>query len=76
MKINAINLSKAVNLSLVNQYKIRPQQLSGSLHFILKNDVSRTSYNSFQPDKSKFIYTDDRYGRQITCGLTLFMMAL
>ena len=33
-------------------------------------------YNSFKPEKIKFIYIDDRYGRQITCGLTLFIMTI
>ena len=49
MNINAIDPNEAGNLGLMNQYKIRHQHLSGSLHFILKNHVSRTSYNSFQP---------------------------
>ena len=76
MKINAINLNEAGNLGLVNRYKILLRQLSGSLYFILENNVSRTSNNSFQTKKSKFIYTDDRSEQKITCGLTLFMMAL
>ena len=76
MKINLINPNEAGNLGLVNRYKIRLRQLSGSLHFILKKYVFSTNYNSFQPEKSNFIYTDDRSGRQITCCLTLFIMAL
>ena len=76
MKINAIGPNKAINLGLVNQYKIRLKQISGALHFILKNNFSRKSYNTFQREKRKFIYTDDRSGRKIMCGLTLFMMAL
>ena len=76
MKINAINPNEAGNLGLVNRYKILLKKLSGALHFILKNHVSRKIYNCFHPKESKFIYTDDCSGRQITCGLTLFMMAL
>ena len=76
MKLNAINPNEAGNLGLVNQYNICLQQLCGSLHFILKNQVSITSYNPFHPKKSKLIYTDDFSGRQITCGLILFMMVL
>ena len=59
MKINAINLNEAGNLSLVNRYKILLKELSGSLHFILKNHVSRTRFNSLQPNKSTFIFIDD-----------------
>ena len=56
MKINAINSNEDGRLGLVNRYKNRLQQLSGDLHFILKNHFSRTSYKSFHTDKSKFIY--------------------
>ena len=76
MKINDIDPNKAVNLGLTNLYNIRIRQLSGSLYFILKNRVYRTSYSSFRTEKSKCIYTYDRSRRQIKCGLTLLMMAL
>ena len=76
MKNNAIDPNDTGNLSLVNWYKTRRRQISGALHFILKNHVSRKRYNSFQPYISKFIYTYDRSEQQITCGLNLFMMAL
>ena len=76
MKVEPIDPNKEGNVGLVNRYKIRLRQLSGALHFILKNHISRTSYNSFHPDKEKFLYKDDRSGRQITCGLILFTMAL
>ena len=76
MKLNAIDPKKVENLGLVNQYKIRLRQLSGALHFILKNNVSRTSYKSFQNYKSKLIYTYDCSGRQSMCGLILFLMAI
>ena len=46
------------------------------MHFILKNNVSRTSYTSFQPNKEKFVYKDEMSGRAITCGLILFKMSL
>ena len=66
-KINATNPNKAGNPGLVNGYKTLLQQLSGALHFILENNVSKTSYNSFQPNKRKLIYKYDRSGRQSTC---------
>ena len=69
-------MNEAGNLGLVNCYKIHIRQLSGDLHFILKNHVSRTSYKYFQTKKSKFIYTDYISGQKIMCGLTLLMMAL
>jgi len=51
MKVEPIDPNKEGNVGLVNRYKIRLRQLSGALHFILKNHISRTSYKSFQPDK-------------------------
>ena len=46
-KLNDIDTNEAGKLGLVNRYKIRLRKLSGDLHFILKNHVSRTSYNPF-----------------------------
>ena len=38
--------------------------------------MTRTSYTSFQPNKDKFTYKEEITGRAITCGLTLFNMAM
>ena len=46
------------------------------VHFILKNNVPRTSYTSFQPNKTKYVYDNEISGRAIVCGLMLFKMAL
>ena len=48
MNINAIDPNEARNIGLVKRYKISLQQLSGALHFILKNHLSRKSYNYFK----------------------------
>ena len=42
----------------------------------LSRVVGRTSYTSFQSNKEKFVYKDEISGREITCGLILFKMAL
>ena len=64
MKINAIDLNDAGILGLVNRYKTRLRKLSRDLHFILKNPVSRTSYNSFDPEKrSSFTHMTALGGR-------------
>ena len=47
MKVEPIYPNIQGNIGLVNRYKIRLRQLSGALHFILKNHISRKSYNSF-----------------------------
>ena len=46
------------------------------MHFIFKNNVTRTSYTFLQPNKDKFVYKDEISGKEITCGLILFKMAL
>ena len=76
MVIKAIDLNAAGNLGLVNQHKIRLRRLAAILHFTFKNNVTRTSYNSFQPNKDKFVHKDEITGRAITCGLTLFKMEM
>ena len=74
--IKAIDTNAASNLGLVNQHKIRLRQLAAILHFTFKNNVTRTSYTSFQPNKDKFVCKDKITGRAITCGLTLLKMEM
>ena len=54
MKIKAIDPNKEGNQGLVNRHKIRLRRLSGALHFIAKNHIKRSSYNSFYPRKEIF----------------------
>ena len=74
--IKAINPNSAGNLGLVNRHKIRLRRLAAILHFTFKNNVTRTSYTLFQPNKEKFFYKDEVTGRAITCGLTLLKMSM
>ena len=76
MVIKAINPNAAGNLGLVNQHKIRLRRITVILYFTFKNNVTRTSYTSSQPNKDKFVYKDNITGREITCGLTLLNMAM
>ena len=76
MIIKAIDPNKAGNLGLVNRRKIRLRRLSIAVHFIIKNHIKRSSYNSFQPDKEKFEYTEEVSGRKIVCGLILLKLLL
>ena len=76
MIIKAINPNAAGNLGLVNRHKIRLRRIAAILHFIFKNNVTRTSYTLFQPNKEKFVYKDEITGRAIKCGLILFKMAM
>ena len=76
MIIKAIDNNAAGNLGLVKQHKIRFLQLAEILHFIFKNNVTSTTYNSFQPNKDRFVYKDNITGRVITCGLILFNMEM
>ena len=75
-EIKAIDPNAAGNAGLVNRHKIHLRRLSTVMHFIFKNNITRTSYTSFQPNKDKFVYKDEITGREITCGLILFKMAL
>ena len=74
--IKAIDPNGAGNLGLVNRHKILLFRLAETLNFTFKNNVTRTSYNLFQPNKDKFVYKDDITGRAITCSLTVLMMAM
>ena len=76
MVIKAIDLNATGNLGLVNQHKIQLRRLAAILNFIFKHNVTRISYNSFQPNKDKFVNYDNITGRAITCGLTLLKMAM
>ena len=76
MIIKATNTNAAGNLGLVNRHKIRLRRLAEILHFIFKNNMTSTSYTSFQPNKDKFVYKDKITGRDITCGLIIFKMAM
>ena len=76
MQIKAIDPNKIGNAGLVNQFKIRLRRLSGALHFILKNHVSRSSYNSFLPSLKICLYQDKVSGRKLICGLILLKMAM
>ena len=76
ISVDAINPNSGGNLGLVNQHKIGLRWLVAILHFIFKNNVTRTSYTSFQPNKDKFVYKDDITGRAITSGLTLLNMEM
>ena len=76
MKIHAIDPNKVGNQGLVNRYKIRLRRLSGALHFIAKNHLKRTSYNSFYPRKELFLYLDEATGREYVCGITFLKMMM
>ena len=76
MIIKAIDPNAAGNLGLVNRHKISLCRLAEILHFIFKNNVTRTSYTSFHPNKDTFVYKGEITGRVITCGLTLFKMEM
>jgi len=76
MQIKAIDPNKLGNVGLVNQFKIRLHRLSGALHFILKNHVSCSNYNSFLPSIKICPYQDEVSGRQVVCGLILLKMAM
>ena len=58
MTIKVIDPNNAGNRGLINHYKIRLSRLSAVLHFILKNNMTRTRYMYFKPSKEKFAYTD------------------
>ena len=66
MFIDAINPNSGGNLVLVNRHKIGLRWLVAILHFIFKNNVTRTSYTSFHPNKDKFVYKDKMTGLAIT----------
>ena len=74
--IKAINRNAAGEIDLVNRHKIRFLWLAAILHLTFKNNVTRTSYTLFQPNKDKFVYKDEITGQAITCGLTLLNMAM
>ena len=76
MKIQAIEPNAKKNLGLVNHQKIRLCCPTIVLHFIFKNNVTRTSYTLFQPDREQFVYIDKISGREITCGLILFKISI
>ena len=76
MVINFIDPNSAGNLGLVNRNKIRLCLLAAIMHFTFKNNVTRTSYTSFHPNKYNFVYKDEITGRAITCGLTLLKMSM
>ena len=76
MVIKAINPNAADNLSLVNQHKIQLRRLAEILNLTFKNNVTRTSYTLFQPNKDNFFYKYDITGRAVTCGLTLLKIAM
>ena len=63
MVIKAINPNAAGNLGLVNQHKTQLRRLAAILYFTFKNNVTRTSYTSLQPNKDKFVYKDNITGR-------------
>ena len=74
--IQAIDPNAAGNAGLVKRHKIYLCRLSTVMHFSLKNNVTRTSYKSFQTNRDKFVHKDEISGRVITCSLILFKMAL
>jgi hypothetical protein len=76
MVIKAIDPNKTGNQGLVNRYKIRLRRLSGALHFIAKNHIKRTSYNSFYPRKELFLYKDEVTGRQYVCGIVFLKLMI
>ena len=76
MKIKSINPNISGNFGLVNQYTIQICQLSGSINFIFKNHVKRTSYTSFRPNNQHFMYTSEVTDRNISYGVIHFKMAL
>ena len=76
MVIKDIGNNATGNLGLVNRHKIRLRRLATILHFTFKNNVIRTRYTLFQPNKDKFVYKDKITCRAITCGLTLLNMAM
>ena len=76
MFIKAIDTNAAGNLGLVNRHKIQLRRLAAILNFTFKNNVTRTSFTLFHPNKDKFVYKDDISGREITCGLNLLKMAM
>ena len=76
MIIKAINLNAVGNFCLVYRHKVQLRRLAEILHFIFKNNVTRTSYTSFHPNKYEFVYKNEITGRSITCVLTLFKMSM
>ena len=76
MTIKAIDPNKTGNQGLVNRYKIRLRRLSGALHFIAKNHLKRSSYNSFYPRKDLFLYKDETTGREYVCGIIFLKLMI
>ena len=76
MIIHEVNPNEPGNAGLVNAHKIRLRRLSGVLHFILKNHITRSSYNTFKADEAEFLYTHEATRRQHTCGLILLKLAM
>ena len=76
IQIKEINPNKLGNVTLVDQHKIRLRRLSGALHFILKNHVTCSSYDSFMPSIRICLYEDEVSGRQVVCELILVKMAM
>ena len=76
MKIKAIDPNKVGNQGLVNRQKIRLRRLSGALHFIAKNHIKRSSYNSFYPRKEIFLYKDEITGREFVCGIIFLKLMM
>ena len=62
--IKAIDPSKADNHGSVNRHKIRLRCLSGMVHFIAKNRIKRSRYNSFYNCKDIFKQTHEVTGHK------------
>ena len=74
MKIKPLDPNAIGNLFLVNSHKIQLRQHIVIFHNLFKNAVSRSSYNSFFPNKNMYTYTNVVTGREIVGGLTLLKL--
>ena len=74
IKIEPLDPNAIGNLGLANRQKIQMRQHSVIFHHLFKNAVSRSSYNSFFPDKKTYTYTKVVTGREIVGWLTLLKL--
>ena len=74
MKIDPLNPNAIGNLGLVNRQNIQLRQHIVIFHHLFKNDVSRSSYTSFFPDKNMYTYNDVVTGREIVGGQILLKL--
>ena len=76
MVIKYIDPNKGNNQGLVNHYKIRLRRLSSVVHFIAKNHIKRSRYNSLYPRKDIFEYIPEFNGHRIVCGLIFLKLMM